>query len=157
MHTEKNFCDNILWTILGIIGKSKDNVNARLDLQEKNIRKPLHLQSRGSGKAYVPPGQFTMSKDEKDLFLKVLNEVRSPDGYASNISRRVRTEDRTISGLKSHDSHILIQQLIPVAIRRSLPKNVVEALIELSNFFRQLCSKENIVSHLKNIRDQITV
>ena len=73
-----------------------------------NIRKPLHLQLRGSNKAYLPAAQFTMIKDEKDLFLKVLKEVRVPDGYSSNISRRVRSHDRSIGGLKSHDSHILM-------------------------------------------------
>ena len=116
MHIEKNVCDNVLWTILGVVGKSKDSVSARHDLQDMNIRKPLHLQLRGSNKAYLPPAQFTMTKDEKDLFLKVLKEVRVLDGYSSNISRRVRSHDRSIGGLKSHDSHILMQQLIPLAI-----------------------------------------
>ncbi|CAL5430629.1 unnamed protein product [Camellia sinensis] len=157
MHIEKNVCDNILWTILGVGGKSKDNVNARRDLQEMNIRKPLHLQSRGFNKVYVPPAQFTMINDEKDMFLKVLKEVRVPDGYASNISRHVRLQDRSIWGLKSHDSHILMQQLIPLAIRRSLPKNVIEPLIELSTFFRQLCSKVNRTSDLEYIQDRIAI
>ena len=53
MHIEKNVCDNVLWTILGVVGKSKDDVNARRDLQDMNIRKPLHLQLRGSNKAYL--------------------------------------------------------------------------------------------------------
>lgn len=135
MHIEKNMCDNILWTILGILGKSKDNINARRDLKRLKIRKALHVQRRGSKKAYLPPGQFTMSKDDKDSFLKVLKNVRAPDGYASNILRRVRLNERSIGGLKSHDSHVLMQQLIPVAIRKSLPKKVVEPLIELSIFF----------------------
>ena len=33
MHVEKNVCDNLLYTLLGIDGKSKDNLNSRLDLQ----------------------------------------------------------------------------------------------------------------------------
>ena len=80
-----------------------------------------------------------------------------PDGYASNISRRVHLEDRSIGGLKSHDSHILMQQLIPLAIRKSLPKNVVQPLIELCNFFRQLCSKENRAANLEYIQHRISV
>jgi hypothetical protein len=32
-----------------------------------------------------------------------------PNGYASNISRCVWLKERTIMGLKSHDSHILMQ------------------------------------------------
>ena len=106
MHIEKNVCDNVLWTLLGVVGKSKDNVSAPRDLQEMNIRKPLHVQSKGSNKVYLPPAQFTMIKNEKDIFLKVLKGVNVPDGYASYISRRVHLEDRSIGGLKSHDSHI---------------------------------------------------
>ncbi|KAH7849082.1 hypothetical protein Vadar_012749 [Vaccinium darrowii] len=150
-------CDNILWTILGILGKSKDNINARRDLKRMKIRKALHVQRRGSKKAYLPLGQFTMSKDDKDFFLKVLKNVKAPDGYASNISRHVRLKERSIGGLKSHDSHVLMQQLIPVAIRKSLPKKVVEPLIELSIFFSQLCSKGNRASDLEYLRDRIAL
>ena len=42
MHIEKNVCDNILWTILGVAEKSKDNLNSRYDMQEMGIRKALH-------------------------------------------------------------------------------------------------------------------
>ena len=80
MHIEKNVCDNILWTILGVQGKSKDGVNARRDLEQMGLRKPLHLQLRESNKAYMPPAQYTMSKDEKDVFLSVLKGVKVPDG-----------------------------------------------------------------------------
>ena len=31
MHIKKNVCDNILWTILNVDGKRKDNLNARRD------------------------------------------------------------------------------------------------------------------------------
>jgi hypothetical protein len=38
MHIEKNVCENLLGTLLGIPGESKDNINARLDLADLNIR-----------------------------------------------------------------------------------------------------------------------
>jgi hypothetical protein len=37
MHIEKNVMDNILGTILDIKGKTKDNLAARLDLQEMGL------------------------------------------------------------------------------------------------------------------------
>ena len=46
-----------------------------------------------------------------------------------------------IFGLKSHDNHILMQQLFPLALRRVLPKQVRAPLIDLCNFFRGLCLK----------------
>ena len=40
-------CDSLLGTILDIKGKSKDTVNARLDLADLNIRPELQLQHGG--------------------------------------------------------------------------------------------------------------
>jgi hypothetical protein len=47
----------------------------------------------------------------------------------------------SIGGLKSYDSHILMQQLMPIALNRFLPKKVVGPLIELFGFFMEICSK----------------
>jgi hypothetical protein len=46
MHIEKNVCENIYGTLLEVEGKSKDNLQARKDLQEMNIRSDLHPQKR---------------------------------------------------------------------------------------------------------------
>lgn len=157
MHVQKNVCDNVLWTILGVTGKTKDNVNSRRDLEDMGIRKNQWVKKRESGAEYYLPADFEMNNKGKDLFLISLKEVSMPEGSASNISRRVRLQDRSIGGLKSHDNQLLLQQLIPVAIRNSLPKNVVEVLIDLSKFFKQLCSKVNTAEDLENALDQIAV
>jgi hypothetical protein len=109
MHIEKNVIDNILGTILDRKGKTKDNLAARLDLQEMRLRPKLHLFTAANGKTYMPVACHTMSRGDKENFLKVLRNVRVPDGYALNISLCVRLKERTISGLKSHDSHVLMQ------------------------------------------------
>ncbi|XP_012828024.1 PREDICTED: uncharacterized protein LOC105949285 [Erythranthe guttata] len=67
MHIEKNVCDNIMWTVLGIKGKSKDNLNARLDLQDLEIINALHPQLHGNGKAYLP----SASNNFRQLYSKV--------------------------------------------------------------------------------------
>ncbi|XP_058208168.1 uncharacterized protein LOC131321181 [Rhododendron vialii] len=119
MHTQKNVLENILGTLLNILGKIKDNLKAQQDLKVMRIRMALHPQQRPSGKVYLPPASFTMSKEHKYIFCKVSKNVKVPDGYPSNISRRVNLKDTTISGLKSHDCHILMQQLLPLAARRA--------------------------------------
>ncbi|XP_062162205.1 uncharacterized protein LOC133869265 [Alnus glutinosa] len=126
MHLEKNVLDNIICTLLDIKGKTKDNHEARKDLQKMCLRPTLHPFTNDNGKTYLPAACFTMSNDEKYQFLKVIKDVRVPDGYASNVSRCVKLKEHTIGGLKSHDSHILMQQLLPIALRGSLPKKVVE-------------------------------
>jgi hypothetical protein len=47
MHIEKNICENILFTLLNVPGKTKDTHNARLDLYDMKIRPELHLQQNG--------------------------------------------------------------------------------------------------------------
>jgi hypothetical protein len=140
MHIEKNVTDNILGTILDLKRKTKDNLAAPLDLKEMGLRPKLHPFTAANGKTYIPATCHTMSREDKENFLKVLRNVRVPDRYASNISRCIQLKDRTISGLKSHDSHILIQQLLPIALRQSLPDKAVRPLVEISAFFRGICS-----------------
>lgn len=88
MHIEKNVCENTYGTLLEMEGKSKDNLQARKDLQEMNIRPDLHPQKRLTiSITYLL--LCTMSKEEKQQFCKVLHDIKVPDGYSSNISRCV--------------------------------------------------------------------
>jgi hypothetical protein len=140
MHIEKNVMDKILGTILDIPVKTKDDLAALTDLMEMGLRHKLHPFTADDGRTYMPAACHTMSRDDKTHFLKVIRNVRVPDGYASNVSRCMRLKECTISGLKSHDSHVLMQQLLSIALRRSLPDNVVRPFVEISAFFRGLCS-----------------
>ncbi|KAH7836026.1 hypothetical protein Vadar_032056 [Vaccinium darrowii] len=138
-------------------GKTKDNLKARLDLVERGIRHELHPQMLGSNKTYLPPACFSMVPKEKDDFLKALKGVKVPDGYASNLSRCIQLKQQKIIGMKSHDAHILMQQLLPIALRGSLPQKVVSPLIELSCYVRALCSKVLEVEELERLESQIAV
>ena len=121
------------------------------------IRRELHLQRKGDDKYMIPPACFHMTALEKDGFLQVLRDVKVPDGYASNISRRVNLKERKISGLKSHDNHILMQQLLPIALRGSLPSHVIRPLMKLSCFFRKICSKTLTVLDIASAEADIAV
>ncbi|XP_038697901.1 uncharacterized protein LOC119995458 [Tripterygium wilfordii] len=79
--------------------------------------------------------------EEKRTLCKFLKDVKFPDGYASNISRCVNVKEGKCIGLKSHDCHVLFQRLLPLALRGLLPKDVCSPIIELSQFFGELCSK----------------
>ena len=64
----------------------------------------------------------------------VLGGVKVSSGYFSTIVRYFNSDK--IGGLKSHDYHVLMQQLLLVAIRNvRLPKQIVDAIIELFDFF----------------------
>ncbi|TYK30686.1 uncharacterized protein E5676_scaffold343G00010 [Cucumis melo var. makuwa] len=58
-------------------------------------------------------------------FCKTLSELKVPEGYSSNIQSLVSLTDLKLYGLKSHDHHVLMQQLLSVAIRGILPKHFI--------------------------------
>jgi hypothetical protein len=157
MHIGKNVMDNILGTIFDIKGKAKDNLAAWLDLQEMGLRPKLHPFTAANGKTYMPVACHAMSREDKENFLKVLRNVRVLDGYALNISRCVRLKERTILGLKSHDSHVLMQQLLPIALRQSRPDKVVRPFVEMSEFFRGICSTKLTQDELDRLQGDVCI
>ncbi|CAM8937750.1 unnamed protein product [Rhodiola kirilowii] len=116
MHVEKNICDSLIGTLLNIPGKTKDGLKARLDMLDMNIRTKLAPQTEGK-RTYLPPSCTTLSKNEKTILCGCLKGVKVPYGYSSNIASLVSMKDLRLNGLKSHDYHVLIQQLLPIAIR----------------------------------------
>ncbi|KAL8156030.1 hypothetical protein AgCh_001196 [Apium graveolens] len=126
MHIEKNMCDNLIGALLNMKFKTKDSEASRLDMVEMGIRTDLAPQKVGARRMYQPPAAYTLSKEEKRKPLKSLSSMKLPYGHSSNIKNFVSMPDMKFFGLKSHDCHILLQQLLQVAIRGILPKNVRE-------------------------------
>ncbi|XP_073137370.1 uncharacterized protein [Henckelia pumila] len=112
MHVEKNVCENIIGTLLNVKNKSKDGINARKDLMDLQIRKELHPQEKGENTYHLPAAPYTLSKKEMDVFCSRLKKIKLPDGYSSNIGNCVSLADHKLIGLKSHDCHVLMQQLL---------------------------------------------
>jgi len=156
MHIEKNVCDSLLGTILDIDGKSKDTDKARIDLQNMGVRKELHLYKDGD-RWMKPHASYTLSPDDGKKFCDFLKSVRFPDGFASNLKKNVIDGKNKISGLKSHDCHIIMQRLLPTGLRPFMKKEIVDAITELSNFFELICSRTLRKSDLEKAQQDIVV
>ncbi|XP_020878682.1 uncharacterized protein LOC110227712 isoform X2 [Arabidopsis lyrata subsp. lyrata] len=124
MHIEKFFFDNLMYTLLNVQGRSKDNLKTRLDLPDICSRPELHLTRDGK----VPVPIFRLSAVAKStLFEWVKSDVTFPDGYVSKLSRTAE-QGQKFSGMKSHDCHVFMQRLLPFAMAELLPRNVHEAI-----------------------------
>ena len=73
MHIEKNICDSIVDTLLIINGKSKDNMNSRLDLQVMGIRDQLHPIERGN-MVILPVACYLLTSNKKRNFVNFLKK-----------------------------------------------------------------------------------
>ncbi|XP_024178645.1 uncharacterized protein LOC112184626 [Rosa chinensis] len=155
MHIEKNVCDSLIGTLLNIPGKTKDGVKTRLDLAELGIRLGLQPNFEGPKKHRLPLASWNLTLDEKRCMCGSFFNMKVPEDYSSNISNLVSMDDLRLSGLKSHDCHALMQQLLPIAIRGVLEKPVRIAVIRLCLFFNEICSKTIDVSRLPKIQSDL--
>ncbi|XP_063941318.1 uncharacterized protein LOC135149522 [Daucus carota subsp. sativus] len=156
MHVEKNVCDSVIGTLLNMKFKSKDTAASRLDMIDMGVRADLAPEV-GVRKTYLPPSVFNLSKAEKKVVLSSLMHMKLPYGHASNIKNCVSMDELKMFGMKSHDCHILLQQLLPVAIRSVLPKHVRVTIIRLCFFFNALCCKIVDVSKLDKLQTDVIV
>ena len=123
-------------------------------MKKMGIRPELHPVQKGN-KTHLPPAIFTMNIKGKKMFCQVLKNVKFPDGYASNLHSKVLVNEWKLVGLKSHDCHVIMQNFLPLAIRRILPPKVCTTLIRLSNFFKQMYSKVISVIEMEKLEFEI--
>lgn len=151
MHIEKNVCDNIVNTLLGIERKT----NSRRDLKKLGLRGDLHLVPIGNDLFDLPSSPYTLSPGLQRLFCLILKGVRFPVGYASHIRKNVQVKKRKVVGLKSHDNHILLQYLLPLAMRKTLPQAVSAAIIRVSMLFQKKYSPIICISDMGELEKEI--
>lgn len=137
MHCEMNLAKNFLKTLAG----KKDSVKVRRDLQRKQIRRHLWLVAnpRRGGKMLKPVAPYVLSDRDFDVFSWTLERLKMPSGYASNLGKHIRS--KKYGALKSHDYHILMQQLLPLALRGLLQPRTRMAVMRMSKLFRRICRK----------------
>ena len=114
----------------------------------------FHTRSKKPGAEYRCLSS-TVEKNAQLLVYKWLKSLRFLDGHASNISRLVNIEDCRLYGIKSHDYHVFMQTLIPLAFHDLLSKGIWDALTEISYFFRDICSSKLNIDHIKRLQTNI--
>ena len=77
------------------------------------------------------------------------------DGYAANRARLVNERNVKLTGLKSHDCHVLIQRILPIGMRGYVDKEISKTLFELGSFFQDLCSRTLRRNELEKLEERI--
>ena len=123
-------------------GKGKDHENARADLEEMGIRPELYVEEAENGKA-LPVAATTMSRKEKKELCQFLHSVKFPSGYGTNFARLVSMKELKLNFamMKSHDCHVLMMAVLPVAIRNVLLVKVCETVMSHCFFFNAIEQK----------------
>ncbi|XP_063949929.1 uncharacterized protein LOC135152766 [Daucus carota subsp. sativus] len=154
MHIEKNICEALLGTLLNIPKKTKDKETVRLDMAEMGIRTELRPQTLGK-KEKLPLASWNLTHSEKKTVCSSFLGMKLPDGFCSNIRSLVSMETLRLTGMKSHDCHMILHHLLPIAIWSSLEKQVRNTIIRFCLFFKAICSKVIEVDKLEKMQSQL--
>jgi hypothetical protein len=141
MRVEKNVCESLFGTLLNTTEKTRDHRHAQANLKKMEIRPKLWLDD--SVKATeLPTSCITLLKYEKKEFCGFLKNVRVPSGYSMNILNLISFSDLKVGpGVKSHNYHILLTQMIAIEIQNILLVHARDAIMNFC-FFQCNCSKK---------------
>ncbi|XP_057436487.1 uncharacterized protein LOC130728921 [Lotus japonicus] len=156
MHTERNVFLNILFTVMDTKGKTKDTFKFRKDLEEYCLRGGLEVQQSENGNFFKPKAQYALTKQQRLAVCEWVKNLKLPDGYVSNLGRCVDLSEAKLSGMKSHDCHVFMQRLLPIAFK-ALPKPIWNTLTEFSQFWRELTSSLLMESKLRIMEENIPI
>jgi hypothetical protein len=105
------------------------------------IRLELWLDDSVKG-TELPTSCITLLKHEKKEFCGFLKNVKVPSGYSTNVSRLISFPDLKVApGVKSHDYHVLLMQIIVARIQNILLVNVRETIMNFCFFFNAIGQK----------------
>ena len=93
----------------------------------------------------------------KRVICKWVKSVTFPDGYVSNLGKCVDLSTNRLFGMKSHDCHVFLQRLMPIAFREMLPKKIWEAITELGLFFKSLTATVITIEDMKKLEAEIPI
>jgi len=66
-------------------------------------------------------------------------------------------QDLKLMGLKSHDFHVLMPYLLPIAVRGIVPKNVRQVITCLCIFFNTTCRKVINPNSLGELENEVII
>ncbi|XP_052621646.1 uncharacterized protein LOC128127243 [Lactuca sativa] len=157
MHIETNVFENLFNTVMDT-PKSKDNMNARKDIEMYCNRVQWHTWKNGN-KDMKKRSSFALSKEQVAKICQWLIKLKFPDGYASNLGGGgggcVNVDDNSFYKFKSHECHVFLQRLLPISLRGMVPNSTWDAITELCTFFRVICSRMLRVDDLQRLQTTI--
>ena len=153
MDITKNVTKSLLGTLMQSKGKGKDSLQCRMDLEAMGVRAELHPLTLPNGKMKLPVASWLLETKEKERLLWFFHELKVPTEFSSNIRRIANMKDLkfNMSCLKPHNCHLIMTQLLPIAIRGVLPEKVWEPIIKFCSFFNAISHKVIDLMELKKL------
>nr|GFA57434.1 hypothetical protein [Tanacetum cinerariifolium] len=98
---------------------------------ESTADRSLWLGQSKIGKCLKPQAAYSFTPENRKQICQFIKGVKLPNGFGSCFKHKVTNNDTNITGLKSHDCHIMMQRLLPYGLQNYLPDKIAKPIIEL--------------------------
>jgi hypothetical protein len=98
---------------------------------------------------------YALTKEEKEIFFECLSSIKVPSGFSSNIKGIINMTEKKFQNLKCHNCHVLMTQLLPVALRGILPENVRVPIVKLCAFLNAISQKVMNLEDLPRLQNDV--
>jgi len=79
-------------------------------------------------------------EEKKRTFLQIIKHLKTPTHYVIALHTRV-VRDGKLRGLKSHDYHAMMQQVLPFCLHNLMQEETHMSLINLNKVFNKIFAK----------------
>ncbi len=80
--------------------------------------------------------------------MQIILNLKTPTRYVFSLKKRIH-KDGDLRGMKSHDFHVMMQDILPLCMKHLMAKGCRMVIISFSHMFKKLCAK--IVDPKKNV------
>ncbi len=113
------------------------------------MRLSLWLQRRGLN-FVKPTTPYVYNANETQEFLDLVSSIKAPTRYSATFKKHIAR--RRGYAMKSHDHHVMVQQVLHACVKNLLLPSVHQVIVRLSKCFQKICVKvvnPNEISSLK--------
>ena len=94
------------------------------------------------------------TKEQCAQFLKLMSQTRFPTGYVSS-NIRIQIDNNSFRGLKTHEYHVIIKDILPIVVISSLEKGPRLEIIRLGLILKRMSLHVLDPSNLDNLREEL--
>jgi Domain of unknown function (DUF4218) len=113
-------------------------------------REHLMIGMKPKNELFFPWHVILYPRKKKNSLLGCLASIKVSIGYSS-------TRELKLIGMKSHYCHVLLTQLLQVALQGILPSNVRHSITKLCFFFNAICFKVIDPGTLEKLQTDVVV
>jgi hypothetical protein len=115
---------------------------------------PIAKRKEGEFTLLVAP--YVLQLEEKKTFIHIIEELKTPISYLSTFKKQIHMGTSKLKGLKAHDYHVLMQQILPLCVHTLMPRGLRLDIIRMSQVFQRLCAKPIDPSMMNDLKQKAT-